>query len=254
MKKLLTLCLSLLLIATMAISGTIAFLTDSEEKINVFTVGNVDITLEEEFDQIEGGVPLTPGVTVKKKPYIKNVGANSAWVWLTYAIPAEIVESDKEKDFIHINVPEGHEDEWMDPVFDKEQTPYEDSEGNKYYIATMLRKESLAPEAQTGFAFESVYLDNHIDRNPDYDSSVDGSAKYCYVENGVVTPVNGLNDTVNIVVKAYAIQTDEFTTVEEAYAAYGEQWSAASSDENDDPSLPGSGDVNPDPSAEPGNP
>lgn len=47
MKRILAMALSIALIATLAISGTIAYLTDSDEDTNVFTVGNVVIDQQE---------------------------------------------------------------------------------------------------------------------------------------------------------------------------------------------------------------
>ena len=60
MKKFFSLLLVVVLTASLAVSGTLAYLTDSESKINVFTVGNVDISLDEEVDVIgEGGTVET---------------------------------------------------------------------------------------------------------------------------------------------------------------------------------------------------
>jgi len=57
-KKLVSLCLVLALAITAAIGGTMAYFTDEEEVTNTFTVGNVDITLDEAIVD-EYGVPTT---------------------------------------------------------------------------------------------------------------------------------------------------------------------------------------------------
>ena len=47
-RKLIALVLAIALIGVSVVSGTLAYLTDSDEAINVFAVGDVDITLTEE--------------------------------------------------------------------------------------------------------------------------------------------------------------------------------------------------------------
>jgi predicted ribosomally synthesized peptide with SipW-like signal peptide len=84
MKKILALVACLSLVASLAIGGSIAYLTDRDSKANVFTIGNVEITLEEDFGD---GSTLIPGQEINKEPYIVNTGKNDAWVWATYAIP-----------------------------------------------------------------------------------------------------------------------------------------------------------------------
>lgn len=71
-----TLSLVAALAATAVIGGTLAYFTDTtEEKINTFTVGNVDITLDEpEWDQDDA--VLIPGREIAKNPTI-TVEANS---------------------------------------------------------------------------------------------------------------------------------------------------------------------------------
>ena len=87
MKKMKTvlLCISLSLLVFASVIGTLSYLTDTEEVVNTFTVGNVDITLDEadvdelgavisndrvkenEYHLIPGGVYVKdPTVTVKK--------------------------------------------------------------------------------------------------------------------------------------------------------------------------------------------
>jgi len=46
-KKIVSLCLVVALAATAVIGGTLAYFTDTEDEINVFTLGNVVIDLVE---------------------------------------------------------------------------------------------------------------------------------------------------------------------------------------------------------------
>lgn len=97
----------LLLVCAVAFAagGSIAYFTDAKENTDVFTVGNIYITLTQtavkadengnlvadtESERIEGndlGTPtvtnngkLFPGKTIAKDPTIKNVGNDDAWI------------------------------------------------------------------------------------------------------------------------------------------------------------------------------
>lgn len=74
-KKIIALCLIVALAATAVIGGTLAYFTDTDEATNVFTTGNVDISLtepnwdaakEEDTDHAK----LIPGRTIAKDPTI----------------------------------------------------------------------------------------------------------------------------------------------------------------------------------------
>lgn len=62
----LTLCAVVLVAAS--VMGTLAYLADSEEVVNTFTVGNVDITLDE-TDVDENGKPIDGADRVKENEY-----------------------------------------------------------------------------------------------------------------------------------------------------------------------------------------
>lgn len=47
MKKTLTVIIALVLVVVMSVAGTVAYLTSSDTVTNTFTVGNVEITLDE---------------------------------------------------------------------------------------------------------------------------------------------------------------------------------------------------------------
>lgn len=101
-KRILTVALVIALLATCIGGATLAYLTDTKAKTNVFTVGNVDITLYESTlhrdndnatdEQIiadaanyadylaTAGQNMVPGRWVKKAPYVKNTGNNAAYI------------------------------------------------------------------------------------------------------------------------------------------------------------------------------
>ena len=92
MKKTLVMCICLVLIAVMAIGGTVAYLTvDPIEKGNVFSVGNIAINLTEDVGTT-GAATVTsddngatyenvmPGDYLKKEVTVENTGKRPAYV------------------------------------------------------------------------------------------------------------------------------------------------------------------------------
>ena len=70
-KKILVLAVSVALIAILAIGGSLAYFTDTTEaKVNVFTVGNVNIDLTEPAWSDNADHTLMPGTSYDKNPTI----------------------------------------------------------------------------------------------------------------------------------------------------------------------------------------
>ena len=218
MKKAISLLLVIALTAAIAVGGTLAYLTDRDAKTNVFTVGNVDISLDEDFGS---GARLVPGVDIVKKPTITNDGITDAWVWATIAIPSALDNDDASKNVVHFNFTEESVAEgkwtWQDAngwMVDLEET----INGVKYNVYTVLYQTALKPGETTVPVMTKVYMDAHVDIAPD--------GTWHHVENGVDTDLEWSNADGSpiIYVNAYAIQKDGFDTVQKAYAAYVEQW------------------------------
>lgn len=90
-KKLMTTLGALSLAATVSIGGTIAYLTDKDAAENKFTIGKVDVELEEPTWEEEEHQDLQAGESVSKDPHIKNTGINDAYVYLEVQVPMESV-------------------------------------------------------------------------------------------------------------------------------------------------------------------
>ena len=107
--------LSVFLVVAILIAGAYAFLSATDSKTNVFTVGNVKIELWEDFngktyngqqtpDPVED---IIPGQTIDKKPYIKNKGNNNAWMFMAVGVPTasdEDIASNKFPNGVKIEV------------------------------------------------------------------------------------------------------------------------------------------------------
>jgi len=70
---------------TMAIGGTLAYLTDTDEAVNTMVMGNVDIEMNEYADAdhkttFEDGETLLPGDTLDKHVVVENIGSTDAYV------------------------------------------------------------------------------------------------------------------------------------------------------------------------------
>ena len=79
------------MIAALAAGGTAAYLTDFETTTNSFTVGKVDIELDEPGWKPEENTKIVPTQVIKKDPYVKNVGVNEAFVYLEVSVPVSEV-------------------------------------------------------------------------------------------------------------------------------------------------------------------
>lgn len=82
-RKILALALTLCMAAILIVGGTLAYFTDTERKDNVFTVGNVDITLTEpnwDANGSEDAPEAYPGEALAKDPTVTNTGANPCFV------------------------------------------------------------------------------------------------------------------------------------------------------------------------------
>ena len=218
------LVIALVMSLTMATAGTLAYLTDRDSEANVFTVGNVEIDLKEEFDQ---GATLIPGVNIDKKPVVENIGNNDAWVWAEIAIPSELNSTaTASKNVIHFNmsadsVVDGKWNWWDGADYSEGAYMIKQKtiNGVAYDVYVVQYETALKPGDVTEEMIYKVYLDPHVDIDPD--------GNWAWVESGVVTPINWNSKTNGgpvIYVSAYAMQTEGFKTVYDAYDAYQTQW------------------------------
>lgn len=192
--------IALVMSLTMATAGTMAYLTDRDTEVNTFTMGNVDIEVEEEYEQDS---ELYPGVEVEKQAGIKNVHKTSdAWVWMTVSVPTEL------KDYIELS--------WLSDTVksEAENNVVTDGVHDGYTSYVVKYSKELAPGDSTPKYLQGVTLSELVDYQ-------DGS--YGYVANGKFNKLNGLDD-LKIIVDGFAMQTEGFDTVGEAYNAYVDQW------------------------------
>lgn len=181
-KKIVAMSLCTCLAATAVAGGTLAYFTDKDAKTNVFTTGNVDITLLENFEQNSKLLPATGSAQegtlqngIQKEVSVKNEGTEPAYVRVHIAIPQVLDNGadtfDAGKNVLHFNyakdsIGEGKWD-WSDTSGD----PYE---GNWNYYETIIddinynvyvvtyEKALAAGEETAEYAMHQVYLDSKV--------------------------------------------------------------------------------------------
>ena len=233
-KKIIALAVAVALLAIAVIGGTYAYFTDAEDATNVFTVGNVDITLYEstlhrqgnwgpnadgiektddeiiadaaDYQDYLAAQELMPGVEVMKAPYVKNTGKSDAYVRIRVMIPSALdldclnssvyCSSALDSEFTFVG-------DWATPA-----TATVDSV--QYDVYTFVRNEALAAGEMTYWnVWNSIKMDTDT-------TSADLEA---YIAAGAIDA----NGQFNVLVQADAIQAATFETAEAAFAAFDAQ-------------------------------
>lgn len=179
MKRVLVMALSLVLVLGLTLSGTIAYLTDTDAAVNVMTVGNVDIE-QLENGQEEGGfaqgAPLYPAYyeeeninwdtavgVLDKAVTVKNTGTSTAYVRTWFAFEAGDMNSADFQKYILLNTNEGADSPWT-WVWDT-STPYkitdEKGETANYYLALATLNEALPVGATTEASLIDVAMSKY---------------------------------------------------------------------------------------------
>ena len=194
-------------LGSLAVGGTMAYLTDTEGATNTFTVGKVQIDLEEQNypgNDSEEVKNMVPNQEIKKDPIVENTGVNDAIVFLTVEVPNEEVtvaaadgtkgtkgltdlfwfkdEADTQGTFAN-----NWNTNWLE-LADKEVQATGEAKTHKYVFAY---KTKVAKDQKTEALFDKVQLKNVIEGEVD-------------------------TTTQSIVVNAYAIQAAEVLDTDEA--------------------------------------
>ena len=215
MKKVLLYGLSFVLVAAVAIGGTLAYLTSQDSDVNVMTMGNVEIEQVEqerdengnlvEFTQAKPALPAVGPVAwdedlfavnggeykvftdelknvLDKIVTVNNTGKSDAYVRTIIAIEAPDYDPN---DMIHINI----NDEGITQTY-----VLTEIDGVKYYVICFTYDEALAPGAKSAPSLLQVFLDSNADN------------EYCAK----------FGDTWDILVLSQAVQVAGFASAEEA--------------------------------------
>ena len=249
-KKLIAIFLCVALAAVAIVGASLAYFTDSDNATNTFTVGKVDITLKENFD--EKNAKLMPGIDVNKDVTIElKEGSSDAYVWYLWKIPADLDSIDGTtgtNNALHVNSLGSTWDKYREykeywPDTQTEALPVEQTwdhdpevelgltagpegylytetiDNVEYHVYAALYHGKLSAGQTTTEAMTKVYLDKSV--NQDKDGYYQIIAKG---ENaGQKHYLPSLPDNAKIIVEAYGIQADGFADVYAAYQAYQAQ-------------------------------
>lgn len=224
-KKILALCLVVVLAVTAVTGATLAYFTDTDNETNTFTVGNVSIDLVEDYTD---GSELMPGVenAVKKEAKIVNDGANNVYVWAEILIPASLDDGDDNSpqapglgNSLHFNFPADSTMEWGDGKWTMMHNGNGLAngfagtvtiDGVVYNKFVYLYVEELEKDAETSLFLSQAYLDSKVTLCEDEgcEGYILADGKTCYT------------GAWEILVYAYGIQAEGFENVYAAYDAY----------------------------------
>lgn len=199
-KKILATVLAAALCIGIGIGGTLAWLADeTEDVVNTFTVGNININLTETDNGVDkdgnentNDYKMVPGNTIAKDPKV-TVKANSEASWL----------------FVKIEKSANFDDYMEDYVVADDWTELEDDKDNNE-LTTVYYREVAATTADTNFI---VLKDNQVKVLSTVSKSMMDD-----IEKGEVAEPT-------LTFTAYAVQMDNITTV-------GEAWTQAQNADN----------------------
>ena len=150
-------------------------------------------------------VPLIPGRSYHKMPYVKNVGSNDAYIRIRVMIPANLDTAVLNSSMYTSSAMSQGE---FTKVFD--QTGTVDREGIKYNVYTFTRIDPLAPGEMT---YWNVWGTIHMDT-----TVTSAQSEALFGENGPYP-----NGVFPVLVEADAIQSEGFANATAAWTAFAAQ-------------------------------
>lgn len=238
---------------TSLVGGTLAYFMDDDEEANVFTMGNVEIDLQEDFDPDNAN--LQPGVNINKDVRVQNTGSNEAYVRVHIAIPTEMDDGnpnfDASRNFLHFNfdknsvvfgqwswLPEystgtgykgngaGNWNFYVTDITEVEDNPettdVDETVKKPYNVYVVTYRSALGPGEITGTdAITNVYLDKSVNATATKVKDENGEdvvASYTYFDNKGNSFTLTAEEAKNIQIKVIA-EGAQTATFENAYDA-----------------------------------
>ena len=209
MKKKLMTVLALVLVVAMSVAGTYAYLTSADKVVNTFTVGNVQIKLDEAKANPDGSLvqgadrvkansyKLLPGHTYNKDPMVTVLGGSeSSYIKMT-------VTFSKAAELDDIFKPNGAD---LTSIF------------TGYNAANWIAKGNTEDTTANTRTYEFWYKEAVAAPTADValDALFDSITVPGTITNTQLATIEGMTITVN----AYAIQADGFATADAAWEAF----------------------------------
>ena len=150
-------------------------------------------------------VPLIPGRSYHKMPYVKNVGSNDAYIRIRVMIPANLDTA-----VLNSSMYTSSAMDQKEFTMAIDQTGTVDREGRKYNVYTFTRIDSLAPGEMT---YWNVWGTIHMDT-----TVTSAQSEALFGENGPYP-----NGVFPVLVEADAIQAEGFADAAAAWTAFAAQ-------------------------------
>ena len=150
-------------------------------------------------------VPLIPGRSYHKMPYVKNVGSNDAYIRIRVMIPADLDTAVLNSSMFTSSAMDKKEF-----TMAMDQTGTVERDGRKYNVYTFTRIDSLAPNEMT---YWNVWGTIHMDT-----TVTSAQSEALFGANGPYP-----NGVFPVLVEADAIQAEGFADAKAAFAAFDAQ-------------------------------
>ena len=208
-KKLLIMSVAMVLVCAFAVGMTLAYLTSTDRVVNTFTVGNVQIKLDEAKVNPDG-TPVQGAERVKANSYKLIPGHEYT------KDPTVTVLSGSEESFIKMTVTFSNSAE-LDAIFDPTGADLLKI-FNGYDSANWTYKGNTKDASANTRTYEFWYKETVAapDGNVPLDALFDSITVPGNINNNQLATIEGMTITVN----AYAIQADGFGTAEAAWTAF----------------------------------
>lgn len=223
-KSLISMVVALSLVAVIMVGATLAYLTaKTDDVVNTFTIGKVDIKLTEPSWDPNNATNLEPGAEVAKDPIVTNVGKNDAYVAVLVTGMDDMIAAGFEA---VVN------DGWV--LMNEDGTPVADWDGKLVDGVYAYTVKALAPKEVSASLFDYVkFTDNgtydlkYVIHELAVDTEDESAGTYFVIEGldgetfadkaaaeaRIAELEESMSYEFNLVLKAFAIQTTGFEKV-----------------------------------------
>lgn len=214
-KKILALSMCIALAAIAIVGASLAYFTDTKTATNTFTMGNVQIKLDEtdiknpEGDRVTSNeYNVYPGLVVDKDPTVHNTGKNGAWV-------RAIVTIENGMNWLGLY----NDNVWTAPQEEAFEALINNTLGEDWEIEDIAYDMSSQDHPTSDFVATLKYT-KILDAGEDTSAMFSKIAFPAKMTGNDVTTRIAQNGEFGIDVVAEAIQADGFTTWDAAFAAF----------------------------------
>ena len=216
-KKITALCLCVALLAIAVVGASLAYFTDTDTKNNTFTVGNVDITLNEknaDGTDFTNDQKLYPGTKTQNNiakivTVTNNEGSEDAWLWAEIWIPSALDDGDDNSpqapglgNSLHFNYAQNVNETKFTFLGTKT------IEGVSYngYVHYVINDTQKAAGETTSALLDQVYMDKGVTQGEKGLLLIDGETDY--------------TGSWNIIVNGVGIQAEGISSITDAITTY----------------------------------